>query len=181
MKRIFIIGFRGSGFRSEPYKGESLLIRAGHVGIYFEGDEDVIFGFHPTEEACRAVGDDEAVKEWLKAHRPMDGAIFDDTAIFERAAELADSDALTDVWQMSLSVSDEVFDRIRTRTLQWYTEKTIFTYAFPQRDQPPPPDRDNCATFPRRLDIPLPEPTGQLARYIDAMQQQGTRWKPKRS
>jgi hypothetical protein len=177
MKRIFIVGFRGAGFRSEPYKRESLLIRAGHVGFYFEGEEEVIFGFHPTEEACRAVGDDEAVKEWLKAHHPMDGALFNDITIFERASALAADGAPTDVWQMVVTVSDEAFEQIRSQTIAWYNDRTIFTYAFPSdaADE----TRDNCATFPRRLGIALPEPTGNLRDYMPALQAGGERWRAK--
>jgi hypothetical protein len=84
MKHVYLIGFRGTGFRSEHYRQEPLLIRAGHVGFSFEGEESRIFGFHPTAEACRAIGDDEAVKEWLKDHNPLDGALHDDTVNFSR-------------------------------------------------------------------------------------------------
>lgn len=177
MKRIFIVGFRGTGFRSKPYKHETLLIRAGHVGFYFEGEENLIFGFHPTEAACRAVGDDEAVKEWLKAHRPLDGALFDDTTIFERASVLADYDAPTEVWQTAVSVTDETFERIRAQTIAWYNEGKIFMYAFPSDEFAE--SRDNCATFPRQLGIPLPELTGNLREYIPALQANGTRWQAK--
>jgi hypothetical protein len=177
MKQIFLIGFRGTGFRAEPYKHESLLIRAGHVGFYFEGEEDVIFGFHPTEEACRAVGDDDAVIAWLKAHRTLDGALFNNTAIFERAAVLVQEATPTEVWEMSVAVSDEMFEHVRTQTIAWYNERRIFTYAFPSEDDVE--NRDNCATFPRRLDIPLPEPTGNLRDYMPALQAQGKRWREK--
>jgi len=173
MKQIYIIGFRGTGFRSEPFKRESLLIRAGHVGFYFEGEDDLIFGFHPTEEACRVVGDDEAVIAWLKAHHPMTGALYDDTAIFHRAFALAD-DAPTTVWQMPLSVSDEGYERIRQQAYAWYDERKTFTYAFPSDEFAE--TRDNCATFPRRLGLSLPEPTGNLREYMPALQMNGERW-----
>lgn len=177
MKQIYLIGFRGTGFRSERFKHESLLIRAGHVGFFFKGEENLIFGFHPTEEACRAVGDDEAVKEWLKAHHPMEGALYDDTAIFERAAALAEEESPTVVWQLEVSVSDEAFDRIRKQANAWYNERQTFIYAFPSDEFTD--NRDNCATFPRQLGIPLPEPTGNLREYIPALQADGERWRAK--
>lgn len=43
-----------------------------------------------------------------------------------------------------------------------------------------PEDADNCATFPRRLNLPLPEPTGRIKHFIRAMivTHQATRWEP---
>jgi hypothetical protein len=177
MKKIYLIGFRGTGFRSEPFKQESLLIRAGHVGFSFEGEEEVIFGFHPTEEACRAVGDDEAVIKWLKAHNTLEGALFYDEAIFERAYELAKDGAPTMVYKLSIDMTDEAFESIRRQTIAWYNERKAFTYAFPSDDIVE--SHDNCATFPRRLGIPLPEPTGNLREYIPILQTDGERWQAK--
>jgi hypothetical protein len=178
MKKIYLIGFRGTSFQVPEYKNEPALIRAGHVGFAFEDDPQFIFGFHPTPEAVEAVGGEEVAIEWLKDNQPLDGALQADRPIFVRADELHQAGARTEVWQVALEVSDEDYERIQTQTLQWYTEKTIFTYAFPERGKPPLPDQDNCATFPRRLALPLPEPTGQLVRYIEAMEREGTRWKP---
>ena len=45
MKKIYLIGFRGTGFRDAKFSGEPALIRAGHVAIAFEGFEDRILGF----------------------------------------------------------------------------------------------------------------------------------------
>jgi len=178
MKNIYLIGFRGTSFQVPEYKSEPALIRAGHVGFAFEDAPDFIFGFHPTPEAVEAVGGEEAAIEWLKENEPLDGALQADRPIFMRAYALQQQGARTDVWQITLELPDDEYERIRAQALQWYTEKTVFTYAFPVRGQPPLPDRDNCATFPRRLTLPLPEPTGQLVRYIAVLESQGTRWKP---
>jgi hypothetical protein len=178
MKKIYLIGFRGTSFQVPEYKTEPGLIRAGHVGFAFESDPDFIFGFHPTPEAVEAIGGEDAALEWLKENEPLDGALQADRPIFERAYELHEQGARTEVWQITLELPDDEYERIRARALRWYTEKTVFTYAFPERGQPPLPDRDNCATFPRRLAVPLPEPTGQLARYIAVLESEGTRWKP---
>ena len=178
MKKIYLIGFRGTSFQVPEYKTELGLIRAGHVGFAFESDPDFIFGFHPTPEAVEAIGGEDAALEWLKENEPLDGALQADRPIFERAYELHKQGARTEVWQITLELPDDEYERIRAQALRWYTEKTVFTYAFPERGQPPLPDRDNCATFPRRLAVPLPEPTGQLARYIAVLESEGTRWKP---
>jgi hypothetical protein len=41
------------------------------------------------------------------------------------------------------------------------------------------PDRDNCATFPRRLELPLLDPIGQIKDYVRALEMQGEPWQPK--
>jgi hypothetical protein len=41
-----------------------------------------------------------------------------------------------------------------------------------------PEDRDNCATFPRKLGLPLPETTGQLRWYIAQLENTGEKWQP---
>jgi hypothetical protein len=179
MKKIYLIGFRGTGFRDTRYAKEPALIRGGHVGIAFEGDEARILGFHPTPEATQSVGDDEAVIDWLKRLKTLPGALQLDTEVFLRASELAEQGASTQVWQQEISVSDEEFERVRNLAISWYTEKKLFDYSFPPEQ--PLPDRDNCATFPRRLGLPLPETTGKLTFYIPAMAANGSKWKPEGS
>ncbi|MDX1993676.1 MAG: hypothetical protein SF029_14910 [bacterium] len=178
MKKVYLIGFRGIGFRDAQFSQEDALIRAGHVGIAFEDAPKHIFGFHPTEAASRAVGDDTAVIEWLKEHHTLAGALQDDSAIFRRADTLAQQGARTTVWQIVIPVEDEDYTRIRQQVLQWYNDGTTFTYAFPRQGEDPPADRDNCATFPRRLGLPLPEPSGQLVKYMAALESAGERWIP---
>ena len=176
MKHVYLVGFRGTGFRNQQYQNEPLLIRAGHVGFYFEDDPQRIFGFHPTEQAVNAVGDDQAVIDWLKNHRILEGALHDDTVVFQRAYDLAQSGAPTVVWQMSIPLNDDAFDRIREQAEQWYTDGKVFMYSFPPAE--PKTDRDNCATFPRKLGLLLPEPTGNLREYIPALQANGEIWTP---
>ena len=177
MKNVYLVGFRGTGFRNEKHKDEPLLIRAGHVGFYFEDDPNLIFGFHPTEQAVSAIGNDREVINWLKNHRMLEGTLHDDTAIFRRAYELAQSGAPTDVWQIAIPVQNNDFNRIREQAEQWYNDGKVFMYSFPPAE--PKTDRDNCATFPRRLGLPLPETTGNLREYIPAIQINGERWAPK--
>ena len=97
MKKIYLIGFRGTGFRDAKFSREPALIRAGHVAIAFEGDENRILGFHPTWEAIEAVGGEEAAIAWLKAKKTLEGTLQEDYSIFARALELAEQDARTTV------------------------------------------------------------------------------------
>lgn len=177
MKKIYLIGFRGTGFRETKFSNEPALIRAGHVAIAFEGFEDQILGFHPTPEAVTAVGGEAAAIEWLKAKKTLNGTLQADYSVFVRAVELAQQGARTAVWQFIVDVSDEDFERIREQALTWYTEKQVFAYAFPPDE--PLPDRDNCATFPRRLGLPLSDRVGQIKDYVRALEAQGEPWKPK--
>jgi hypothetical protein len=179
MKQIFLNGFRGTSFQVKEFAQEHGLIRAGHVGFAFEDNPEFVFGFHPTAEAIEAVGGEVAAIEWLKENQPLQGILQADYAVFERAFDLHEQGARTEVWFITIEVPDAEYERIRAQAIQWYTEKTIFTYAFPERGQAPKPYWDNCATFPRRLTLPLPEPTGQLSRYIQALETQGRKWKPK--
>ena len=177
MKNVYLIGFRGTGFRDEQYAHEAALIRAGHVGIAFEGEEMLIYGFHPTPEAAQTIGGDDAVIDWLKRLKTLPGALQLDTEVFLRAHELTKAGARTQLWRMAISLSDEAFEQIKRQALLWYTEKKTFDYSFPPEE--PLPDRDNCATFPRRLGLPLPEPTGQLTYYVSALAEGGSEWHPK--
>jgi hypothetical protein len=179
MKKIYLLGFRGTGFADPQYATEPALIRAGHVGIAFEDDPPLILGFHPTEAEIARVGGEEAAIEWLKENEPLDGALQADYAIFARAYALSQAGARTEVWQMVLEVPDEEYERIRAVATRWYTEGTVFTYTFPVRGQLPGSDRDNCATFPRRLGLPIPEPSGQLTKYVAELEKAAERWSPR--
>lgn len=178
MKNIYLIGFRGTGFRNLKFTTEPGLIRAGHVGFFFEGQPEKIYGFHPTTGAVETLGGDNAVIEWLKEHNSLPGTVQDDLEIFLRAYTLARLGERTDVWQIAIPVEDEIFEQIRTTVVQWYTDKKEFTYAFPPLEGLPSDTVDNCATFPRRLGLPLPEPTGQLFRYMEVLENAGEKWKP---
>lgn len=53
----------------------------------------------------------------------------------------------------------------------------MFAYSFPP--DKPMTDQDNCATFPRRLGLPLLDPIGQIKDYVRALERRGEVWKPK--
>lgn len=177
MRSIFLIGFEGVGFRNPKYEAENGLIRAGHVGFAFEAKPEDIYGFHPSAEAVERAGGEAAVLQLLLEGSAIDGTLQIDTDVFKRAADLAESGARTQVWQIDIPVGEDEFERIRHQTLDWYNMQKVFQYAFPRRTIPLTDERDNCATFPRRLDIQLPEQSGQLSWYIEAMRARGEPWK----
>ncbi len=107
MKKIYLIAFRGTGFRDEKFVGEDTLIRAGHVGFSFEGDETSILGFHPTQKAVEDVGGEEAAILWLREKKILDGIVQQDYSVFTRAVELVKQGARTHVWQFVVEVDDE--------------------------------------------------------------------------
>ena len=177
MKNVYLIGFRGTGFRDQKYAQAPALLRAGHVGLAFEGSEALIIGFHPTEAPVNGVGGEDAAIEWLKSRQTLAGTLQEDTHVFLRAVKLAQLDARTAVWQLAVEVPDEDFQRIRQQAIEWYTAKKVLAYAFPADE--PVPDHDNRATFPRRLGLPQLDPIGQIKDYVRILEEQGEPWKPK--
>lgn len=179
MKTIYLIGFIGVGIRNKQYQSEPGLIKVGHVGINFENDNRIL-GFHPTPEAINAIGGAREAMNWLRNRKDgnrLDGALQDDTAIFERAYELSLRGARCTVWQQAIEFDSDTFERIREQAYNWYEEQKLFPYAFPLSIEDI--EWDNCATFPRRLGLTLPEASGQLQRYIPHLQAHGQAWKPK--
>ena len=174
MKHIHLIGFQGTGHRDQRYLSESGLILVGHVGFAFEEQTGSIFGFHPTNEAAEEIGDTEAVISALRRGESLEGRLFDDYQIFRRAWELSQVNPRTTVWFRRIPTTDAEYERIKKQVYEWYTEKTVFAYSFPSED----PDTDNCATFPRRLGLPLPEPSGHLVYYVKVLMAEGERWFP---
>jgi hypothetical protein len=170
VKTIRLLAFRNDDPLNPTFAHESSLIRAGHVGIQLEGDP-VIYGFHPTPEAIALIGGEDAVLDWLVGRHILDGAVFDDTAIFRRARELARTyQAPTTVYTLEYQLSDAEFDTIQAQLQEWHHTGEIFPYSWPERrNRPMLPDRDNCGTFPRRLGLAISETTGRMGLYIKAM------------
>jgi hypothetical protein len=174
LKTIYQLAFKGTSFKDKRFSDESGLIRAGHVGFMFDLTEHVIYGFHPTPEAIEAIGGEEAAIVHLKNHGVLDGALYDDRAIFERACFLVQNGAPTEVWIAAFFVSDADYERIRAQTILWYTDKTIFDYGFPP--DAPKPNQDNCATFPRRLGLQTLDAVGQIRDVMENIRQRGEVW-----
>ena len=179
-KTVYLIGFRGVGWRDPRYRNEGELIKAGHIGIRFPDDNE-IYGFHPTDKAVTDAGGEAAIGKLLKAHVPQEGQLFRDDAIFERAYILSQLGARTHVWEAPIMLHDEEYERIKSLVRRWQSDGKIWMYSFPPDDVEEMPDTlDNCATFPRRLGLPIPEVTGNLRSYLPELQKmdQARQWKP---
>jgi RHS repeat-associated protein len=118
LREIRIVGFRGIGFNAENYSNLDLvnepdLIKAGHVGIWFEGDQ-AIYGFHPSEEAMAAVEDPLT---HLREGGALRGQVYNDAEIFQRAQELAAMGERTTVGHESIFVSESEFSAIKQTVL----------------------------------------------------------------
>ncbi len=178
--KIYLIAFRGTGgFDSPKYMNEPALIKAGHVGIQFEGEQRV-FGFHPNPQTSENMGGEDKVIELLRQHIAQPGTIQDDTEIFVRAYTLSVQGERTEVLALSYELSEERYQEIRVKLLLWYNEQTQFQYNFPQEGGGFPSGEYNCSTFPLLLGINIPTESGLLHEYVALMRQQGAEsWQPK--
>jgi len=164
------------------YAAEHPLIKAGHVGISLDGK--TIYGFHPSPEAVAALeqlhaaGKAPSTFDFLKQGAALRGQVQIDTAVFQRATELARSGARTQVWQLVIDVSEQDFARIAQTVRQQLANGSPYPswYRFPTTGEPMPPQCNNCATWPRTLGLPIPEITGQLRDFIAVLQQRGIPW-----
>jgi hypothetical protein len=170
---VYLIGFQGVGIRPQ-YQQEHGLILLGHVGIAFAGNLQQILGFHPTVEALSQFDPPQSILQALRNRTVVDGCLQDDTAIFQRAYELSQHEPRLTVWQMPISLEAKQFEQVQLQAHLWYEQKTIFPYGLPATQQ----TWDNCATFPRHLNLPLPETTGHLYLYIAALKARGIAWQP---
>lgn len=177
MKYVCLVGFADVGIRKPEYRNEHGLIKLGHVGILFEGVNSTILGFHPTPGAIHAIGGEDKAYDWLRNRKRLDGSLQNDTFVFDRAFDLSTSNSDLTVWQLPLLLPASEFDRVVEKASRWHWEQNIFPYMLPPKV--PTENWDNCATFPRRLGLSIPESTGQLFWYIEALRHQGNRWIPK--
>ena len=174
---VRIIGFRGVA--DDPrYQNEPALIKVGHVGISLDGGH-TIYGFHPTPEALASFPSPEAAYAHLRARNDLSGGVYDDTAIFWRAMQLAQSGARTTVWQQRIPVSAAEHARIaqELQHLVMAGGRLGARYRFPDKSGVAmPAGANNCATWPRELGLPIPEPTGRLRHYIALLQAGEQSW-----
>ncbi len=190
MKKIYYIAFWGMSMSDPDYTTINPLLRTGHVGIAFEGDPKIIYGFHPPKSVIDSMGGIDALMSFLGEGGIVDGTVQQDYDLFEEAYRFAktlppDVKRSTVVYQLAHDVSDVEFEAIRLKFAGWYNTKEVFPYAFSakeQNDSLPLPERDNCATFPRRADLQVFDrlKRGRMSEYIAALKEQVgvERWIP---
>jgi hypothetical protein len=179
-RTVKVAGFRGVGFNDPAYASEDALIKAGHVGVSFDGGK-TIYGFHPSEQAMNYAPDP---LDFLRRGGALQGQVYDDTATFLRAYQLSKQGGGTSVYQTSVRISAEEFAEMQASVLAQVENPSLTRgwYRFPEKvDGIPvemPPQCNNCATWPRTLGLPIPEDTGQLSRYIPLLKKLGSLWEP---
>jgi hypothetical protein len=179
LKTITLVAFRGVG-KDERFRHEPALIKAGHVGIQFEGRSEV-YAFRPTDEAIREAGGEAATLESLYNGEALVGSIYDDSNAFKQGFDLYEKykgsaiPCPTVVIAIDYQFRDDEYDEIMAEVESWYNENKKAIYGFPGES-----DRENCATFLTRFGIPLPAQSGQLRVFIRAMILHPDRrlWKP---
>ncbi len=162
------------------------LLYAGHVGISFDGGR-TIYGLTPD---VRLPGGDrlsnaEALAR-LKAHEAFPGRVRNDTEVFQRAEEHANADG----WNTSLVSSVELVEpafkqKVMDDVRRMQAGGHDLAYSFPLLpDEPHPVPGEhfhasngyaaervaNCAVFPSKLGVPIPEPSGNLTLYIPELE-----------
>ncbi|MCI0711419.1 MAG: hypothetical protein L0154_14795 [Chloroflexi bacterium] len=180
MPTVQILAFRGTGgFRHPQRKQYPGLIKIGHVGVKF-ADNDRIFGFHPPPETVAEAGGEDELLQLLLQREAQQGMWQDNTQVFELAHQLHQQGERTEVWVLDQEYDVEQYEEIWNTAMQWYNDKNLVAqYNLPKRDGTFESDEYNCATFLKVLGIVLPMDTGSVAKYIDAMKNEGARsWSP---
>ncbi len=156
------------------------LLHYGHVGISFDGGK-TIYGLTPPIEGTPTLTP-EQVKQKVLSHEPVPGIVKVDNSTFGLAAEVAREHG----WDIEMTVASTLVDAD--------TKKAAFGHALAQAEINPDnqhgkqyqfpyeqPDvkgahyadenTRNCATYPGMLGLCVPEPSGQLKQYIEALKE----------
>lgn len=146
----------------------------GHVGYSFNNGE-TIFGFGPSLPPGMKPLD--AIKS-LSKKQIYSGKISDDTAVFHEVANnQRHKHGVYDQQVISkrIPMSAQDLEYAKAAHAQYgLGQPTAISYGFPNDRG----DSANCATFPAKLGIPIPERTGVMAKYMPEMMKDGSVWKP---
>ena len=165
-------------------KQKEPLLWAGHIGISLDGGKTII-GFTPKPPEGVPM---DAFLERLGAHEAFPGILGNDTHIFQKAAEMAkehgwDTEPVSMVQLVDQKKKMEIVDEA-ARLSGMEPGKHGFGYSFPLRSNDPKPDGENfapsngfpascvrnCGTFPEKMGVPVPEPTGNVRKYMPELQ-----------
>lgn len=176
---VSIYGFRGAGHPDllnapdapHPYRV------TGHVG-YSLDDGKTIWGYGPHIEGKSA---GEAVASLRKGDL-YPGKVTDDTPLFKDVAAnpgIGRDGKPQVIWEQKIPMSRQEYDAVvaahNARPPNVPMDDLL--YGFPKPGNPNP-CAFNCATYPSKLGIPIPEKTGNMRDYVPALQEHATPWKP---
>lgn len=178
-KRIYLHAFRGDRSRDamdefdaklEDGKtgagpgpsGVECLLYTGHVGISFDADSP-IYAFNPdtgTEPSWQVI---ENLKKNQASSKPYPGVVTDDTEVFSAAQ----ARGLT-VVKLELVYPESKFNEVKQR-FEAEKGKSDYHYSFPGRA-----GDCNCATWPRKLGVFIPEGSGRMKLYVEELEKTGS-------
>jgi len=161
-------------------KDFSPLMWAGHIGISLDGGKTII-GFTP--DIPRGMTTAEGIAALIR-HEAFPGVLGDDSAIFLEAAALARDRG----WDTEVTVAVSLVDtpeKMKTvhevaRLSGMKPGEHGYGYSFPLEPHQIPPSGEafgasngfpascvrNCGTFPTKVGVKIPEPTGQVKAFI---------------
>lgn len=150
------------------------LLWAGHVGISMDGGK-TIYGLTPERPEGMSRKDFE---EKVRKHEAFPGKVDDDTHIFDLAREMAEKHGWDTMPERSILIMDKpeqsaiLAEVLRMKGME--PGEHGLGYQFPRRDDPayegqkgyPVECLGNCAVFPSKVGVPIPEPTGRMKQYM---------------
>jgi len=174
---ISIYGFRGAGSPKDllgpnpphPYRV------TGHVGYSLDKGK-TIYGFGPHVEEGTIF---DAVQS-LRQGKAYPGKITDDTFVFESVAESPGigRDGLPQVvYEQRIPLSRSQYEQILAEHNARGVDAPMndVLYSFPGKNE----GAYNCATYPSRFGVPIPEKSGVMKDYMVELENLGKPWKPK--
>ncbi len=133
---------------------EECLLYTGHVGISF-GSKTPIYGFNPSTGDKPGWEVISGLKEKLSTEKLYPGVITDDSSVFKSAKRKG-----LNYKVLEYQFPESEYEKIYKKFLKEKT-KTNFTYSFPDKG-----GDCNCATWPKKIGIPIPIDKGNMKVYI---------------
>jgi hypothetical protein len=133
-----------------------VLLWSGHVGFSFDSNPDTIWGFNPD---IGSVPLWQALEHLKEKDSFFPGHITDDSIVFSHAADNG----------VEILIQEIIYPATKFNTIfgefESHLSKCPLRYSFPGGK-----GDCNCATYPGRIKIWIPEQTGQMKDFIQALQ-----------
>ena len=175
---VSLFGFRGAGTTTDLLSVEAPhpYVVTGHVGYSFDAGA-TIYGFGPKVPGGMSAY--EAVQS-LKNGTSYPGMITNDTAVFEsvtRNPAMGRGGVPQVVIEQKIPVSQAQLNAMMKAHEGIGVGNPMDTvlYGFPGQNA----CTFNCATFPSRLGIPIPEASGNMRTYMPSLEKAGQPWTPR--